>query len=301
MLSVRRHCSALRSVGSMSVATDPKGCRMSQIAKKTPSIVASKEEPTDEAIAGDGPLAKLHRDGRKSRRFVVPPARQSCELKVGGKVLSALLVDESQGGFGVWADRLEGLKAGENVKLRTDKGWFTVRVVYVKEIVKSQDTKLHLGLKKANGFFCFLGRRTRLEKGAGRTVAAETTEKSPLRTKKQIEAVISEEMSRFEQDYMGQGPREVSAYLLGNLLVVRLRSVLAEAKQQLATLLPGEKGRSLLKEVRNRLIETTHPVIEVMVERVIGVKVVSMQHDINATTGEEVIVFTLATSPDCLK
>jgi uncharacterized protein YbcI len=38
--------------------------------------------------------------------------------------------------------------------------------------------------------------------------------------------------------------------------------------------------------------------MEAMVEKVTGVKVVTMHHDISTQTGEEVILFTLARSPD---
>jgi uncharacterized protein YbcI len=38
--------------------------------------------------------------------------------------------------------------------------------------------------------------------------------------------------------------------------------------------------------------------MEAMVEKVTGVKVVAMHHDISTIIGEEVILFTLAQSPD---
>ena len=62
--------------------------------------------------------------------------------------------------------------------------------------------------------------------------------------------------------------------------------------------LTAEKGRDLLKQVRTHLIETARPVLEAMVEKVTSVKVVTMHHDISTTTGEEVVIFTLARSPD---
>ena len=114
----------------------------------------------------------------------------------------------------------------------------------------------------------------------------------------EIEAAISEEISRFEQDYMGRGPKDIHVHLLGDLLVVRLQGVLTAAEQHLVKSLPAEKGRDLLKQVRTHLIETTRPVMEAMVEKVTGVKVVTMHHDISTITGEEVILFTLARSPD---
>ena len=49
--------------------------------------------------------------------------------------------------------------------------------------------------------------------------------------------------------------------------------------------------------MRMQLIETARPVLESMVLEVTGVKVVSLHHDISTTTGEEIVVFTLAESP----
>ena len=119
-----------------------------------------------------------------------------------------------------------------------------------------------------------------------------------MRTQGEIEAAICEGVSRFEQDYMGRGPKDIHTHLLGDLLVIRLQGVLTAAEQQLAKSLSGEKGRDLLKQVRTHLIETARPVLEAMVEKITGVEVVTMHHDISTTTGEEVVLFTLAQSPD---
>ena len=119
-----------------------------------------------------------------------------------------------------------------------------------------------------------------------------------MRTQGEIEAAINEGISRFEQDYMGRGPKDIHTHLLGDLLVVRLQGVLTAAEQHLVKSLSAEKGRDLLKQVRTHLIETARPVLEAMVEKVTVVKVVTMHHDISTITGEEVVVFTLARSPD---
>jgi uncharacterized protein YbcI len=118
-----------------------------------------------------------------------------------------------------------------------------------------------------------------------------------MKTQGEIEAAICEGISRFEQEYMGRGPKDIHAYLINDLLVVRLTGVLTVAEHQLVASLPTVKGRDLLKQVRIHLIETARPVMEAMVEEVTGVKVVSLHHDISTTTGEEVVVFTLAKSP----
>ena len=119
-----------------------------------------------------------------------------------------------------------------------------------------------------------------------------------MKTLGELEAAVCEGISRFEQDYMGRGPKDIHTYLLGDLLVVRLQGVLTAAEQHLVTSLPAEKGRDLLKEVRTHLIETARPVMEAMVQEVTGIKVLSLHHDISTVTGEEVILFTLAETPD---
>ncbi|MGA2068409.1 MAG: DUF2294 domain-containing protein [Thermoguttaceae bacterium] len=119
-----------------------------------------------------------------------------------------------------------------------------------------------------------------------------------MRTQGEIEAAICERVSRFEQDYMGRGPKDIHAHLLGDLLVVRLQGVLTGAEQHLVKSLPAEKGRDLLKQVRTHLIETARPVLEAMVHEVTGVKVLSLHHDISTVTGEKVVLFTLAESLD---
>jgi uncharacterized protein YbcI len=118
-----------------------------------------------------------------------------------------------------------------------------------------------------------------------------------MKTQGEIEAAICEGISRFEQEYMGRGPKDIHAHLLGDLLVVRLHGVLTAAEQQLVKALPAEKGRDLLKQVRTHLIETARPVMEAMVHEITGINVVSLHHDISTLTGEEVVLFSLAESP----
>jgi uncharacterized protein YbcI len=118
-----------------------------------------------------------------------------------------------------------------------------------------------------------------------------------MKTQGEIEAAICEGISRFEQEYMGRGPKDIHAHLFGTLVVVRLEGVLTAAEQQLVKSLPADKGRDLLKQVRTHLIETARPVMEAMVQEVTGTKVSSLHHDISTVTGEEVILFTLSESP----
>src|SRR5271155_2017761 len=111
-----------------------------------------------------------------------------------------------------------------------------------------------------------------------------------MKTQGEIEAAICQGMSHFEQDYMGRGPKNIHAHLIGDLLVVRLHGVLTAAEQQLVKSLSSEKGRDLLKEVRTQLMETARPLMEAMVQEVTGVQVLNLHHDISTVTGEEVVL-----------
>jgi uncharacterized protein YbcI len=118
-----------------------------------------------------------------------------------------------------------------------------------------------------------------------------------VKTQGEIEAAICEGIGRFEQEYMGRGPKDLHTHLIGDLLLVRLKGVLTAAEQQLVKSLAADKGRDLLKQVRIHLVEAARPVLEAMIEQIAGVKVVSLHHDISTRTGEEVILFTLTQSP----
>jgi uncharacterized protein YbcI len=118
-----------------------------------------------------------------------------------------------------------------------------------------------------------------------------------MKSQGEIEAAVCDGMRRFEQEFMGRGPKDVHAYLVGDLVVVSLRGVLTAAEQQLIKSQSPEKGRDLLKQVRAHLVEAARPVLEEMIGAITGAKPVSVHHDIDTTTGEEIVVFTLAAAP----
>src|SRR6476661_4443849 len=118
-----------------------------------------------------------------------------------------------------------------------------------------------------------------------------------MKTQGEMEAVICEGIARFEQEFMGRGPKDIRTHLVDDLLVVRLQGVLTAAEQHLVKTLPAEKGRDLLKQVRTHLIETARPLVEAMIQEATDTKVISLHHDISTVTGEEVVLFTLNEAP----
>ena len=117
------------------------------------------------------------------------------------------------------------------------------------------------------------------------------------KTKGQLEAEICEAIIRFEKEFMGRGPLETKAYIIDDMVLVRLRNVLTQAELKLATAPDSKDGRDLLKRVRLTLLEQGRPLLEEAVENVLGVRVKSLHTDISTVTGERVILFSLASPP----
>ncbi|MEI8227275.1 MAG: DUF2294 domain-containing protein [Planctomycetota bacterium] len=142
-----------------------------------------------------------------------------------------------------------------------------------------------------------------------------------MKSQGEIEAAVCDGISRFQQEFIGRGPKDIHAHLIGTLLVVRLQGVLTPAERQLIAPRdePAEagsgdghgngngngnghensNGRSLLKQVRAHMVATGRNRLESIVEESVGVKLVSVHHDISTITGEELIVFSLAEAPAC--
>lgn len=114
------------------------------------------------------------------------------------------------------------------------------------------------------------------------------------KTKGQLEAEICDAVIKFEKEYMGRGPLETKAYILGDMVLVRLKNVLTQAELRLAEATDRKDGRELIKRVRIALLEQGRPLLESAVEEIVGVKTRSLHTDISTVTGERVILFSLA-------
>lgn len=110
-------------------------------------------------------------------------------------------------------------------------------------------------------------------------------------TKGQIEAQIAAAITQFEREHLGRGPQEVRAWIIQDLILVRLKRVLTPAEEKLAR---DPEGRRLVKEIRRQLIEGSRSLLDEMVLDLVGIEVISLHSDISVRTGERIIVFTLA-------
>jgi uncharacterized protein YbcI len=111
-----------------------------------------------------------------------------------------------------------------------------------------------------------------------------------MKTKGEIEAEISRAIVQFEIDYMGRGPKETRAYIIEDMVVVRLKGVLTPAEEQLTKSIDGKE---LIKKVRATLIDKARPLLYQVVGEITGTKILDLHTDISTESGERVFVFTL--------
>jgi uncharacterized protein YbcI len=118
-----------------------------------------------------------------------------------------------------------------------------------------------------------------------------------VKTRSDLEAEISQAIIRFEKEFMGRGPLETRTFLLDDLVVVRLKGVLTAAEMRLAQAQDAQRGRYLLKQVRQELLDRGRPLLEAAIKDILGVPVKSVHTDISTKTGERIIAFTLECPP----
>lgn len=110
------------------------------------------------------------------------------------------------------------------------------------------------------------------------------------RTKGEIEGAIRNAIIKFEQEFMGRGPEDVRAFIVRDIILVRLKGVLTPAERQLAK---SEDGIEMVKRVRQTLIAQGRKKLCEEVGEITGMKATALFTDIDTYVGERIIVFTL--------
>ncbi len=117
------------------------------------------------------------------------------------------------------------------------------------------------------------------------------------KAKGQIEEEICKAIIKFEKEYMGRGPLEAKAYIIEDMVLIRLKKVLTQAELNLAKTSENSKGRELIKQVRIELLEKGRPLLEASMQSITQRNIVSLHTDISTVTGERIIIFTLDGEP----
>lgn len=111
-----------------------------------------------------------------------------------------------------------------------------------------------------------------------------------MSTKGNIEEKITSAMVKIQKEKTGRGADQGKCYIVQDMVIVRLKGVLTPTEKQL---MRNSDGLRLIKETWNQLEEITRPLIEEIIYKTTGLKVVSVHFDINTETDERIHVFIL--------
>ena len=114
-------------------------------------------------------------------------------------------------------------------------------------------------------------------------------------TKGETETAIRNAVIKFEQEFMGRGPTEVKAFILRDMVLVRLKGVLTPAERQLAK---NAEGVDMVKRMRQNLISQGRERLCSQISAITGVEVTGLFTDIETHSGERMIVLTLESDLD---
>lgn len=110
------------------------------------------------------------------------------------------------------------------------------------------------------------------------------------KTRGELEAAFTKAMIQLEKEYLGRGPLDARTFFVDDMVLVRLRGVLTQAEQKLAE---TSQGSTLIKETRRQLFETSRPLLETMVQEILGCGIKSFHSDISTRNNERVVVLSL--------
>ena len=110
------------------------------------------------------------------------------------------------------------------------------------------------------------------------------------KTKGQLEDDICTAITKFEKEHLGRGPKEANTFIIEDMILIRLKSILTPAEENLAK---DNEGAQIIKQIRRRLIESSRQHLEDIIKNITDASILSLHTDISSKTGERIFVLCL--------
>ncbi|WP_416829155.1 DUF2294 domain-containing protein [Ectobacillus polymachus] len=110
------------------------------------------------------------------------------------------------------------------------------------------------------------------------------------KSKKRLEADLSEAFIKFQRELIGRGPQEAKTYIIEDMVIIRFKGVLTVEEKHLVH---DEAGRRLVKKMRQVLREMYSNDLERIVETYTNSKVITSHSDTSTKTEERMEVFIM--------
>ena len=111
------------------------------------------------------------------------------------------------------------------------------------------------------------------------------------KTKGQIEAEITEIITKFKTEHVGKGPEEVKSYIIDDMVVIRLKGVLTIYEQQLTN---TPEGIELIKRCRVCCLKNAQSILVKLLHNLLDVDITGFYVDVNPPIGEIFVLLSLS-------
>lgn len=108
--------------------------------------------------------------------------------------------------------------------------------------------------------------------------------------KGKLENEIVSQIIKFQRELLGKGPSDAQAFIIEDMIILRLKGVLTTEEKHLAQ---TDQGRQVVKQMRQILRENFAADAEEIIARITGCSVISSHCDISTKTGERVEIYIL--------
>lgn len=108
--------------------------------------------------------------------------------------------------------------------------------------------------------------------------------------KQNIESAVSEAMTKFLKEHLGEQAETVVVQVVEDAIIVRFKGVLPPAER---LLVKNQQGMQLIKELKEKLIERAKPLLEALIKDLVGAEVIDIHSSFNPSTSERLEIFTL--------
>lgn len=110
-----------------------------------------------------------------------------------------------------------------------------------------------------------------------------------FRTKGELEAALGNVVLKFEREYFGRGPKEISTYVVKDLVLVRQRGILTPAEEQVRN---NPESVDLIQRLREALLKNNQEILRVAIQNLTQAQVVALYTDLSVEHSEKFMVFT---------
>lgn len=108
--------------------------------------------------------------------------------------------------------------------------------------------------------------------------------------RRQIEASISEAITKLERTQVGKAPQQVKSYIIEDMVIIRLKGILTSIEHELTK---HPEGIDLIKRSRVCLVEKAQNTFKKIIRNLLNVEVIAFYADISTKIDEASMIFTL--------